>query len=106
MAKMQIKEIKNIDEIRNSEALKIANELQENELLLIFGDGSCSKVSYDYHGLIFNSKTHEPMSRIPIDTHWRPIDVGVRLYNGEVRICRQEYYMNLDYVTAFYRKAS
>ena len=106
MAKMQIREIKDINEIRNSEALKLASGLQENELLLIFGDGSCSKVSYDYHGLIFNSKTHEPMSRIPIDTHWRPIEVGVRLYNGEVRTCRQELYMNLDYVTAFYRKVS
>ena len=106
MAAMQIREIRDINEIRNGEALKIANQLKDNELLLIFGDGSCSKVSYDYCGLVFNSKTNEPMSRIQIDTHWRPIEVGVRLYNGEVRTCRKEFYMDLDYVIAFYRKIS
>lgn len=101
---MQVREVKSLNEIKNVEVLKIAVNMRDDEILLMFGDGSHSIVSSNYNGIIYDNKTTKPVSRIPIDTNWRPINVGIRLYNGEVRYCRSTLFQDLNYITWYYKK--
>ena len=101
---MQVREITNINDIRNEEVFETAKNMKSDEILLMFGDGTYSIVSSKYNGIIYDRKNDAPISRIPIDTNWRPINVGIRLYNGEVRYCRSNLFQNLYYITWYYSK--
>lgn len=101
---MQVREITSLSEIKNIEVLKLATSMKDNEILLMFSDGSHSIISSNYNGIIYNNKTNEPISRIPIDTNWRPINIGIRLYNGEVRYYRSTLFQDLNYITWYYKK--
>lgn len=101
---MQVREIRKLNEIVNPEVLEIAKGIDAEEILLMFSDGSYAVVNSNYSGIIYNTKDNQPISRIPIDTNWRPINVGIRLYNCEVKYCRSTFFQDLDYITWFYIK--
>lgn len=101
---MQVREIRKLDEIISSEVMEIAKNIDTEEILLMFSNGSYAVINSNYNGIIYNIKDKQPISRIPIDTNWRPINVGIRLYNYEVKYCRSTLFQDLDYITWFYTK--
>lgn len=101
---MIVTEIKDVRKITNKKAIELAKNLKDNEILLILNDGNCAIVPKKYNGIIRDSQTNEPISRIPVDTNWRPVSIGLRLYNCEVREYKSLLYGDLSYILSFYQK--
>lgn len=99
---MQIRQIKSLNEIVDHNVLEIVRTIGHDEILLMFTNGTYSIIKSNYNGIIYNIKNNQSVSHIPIDTNWRPISIGIHLYNSEVKYCRSVLYWDLDYIDWFY----
>ena len=97
---MQPIKIKEVDQIKNPEIIKELDSLQDNQIILIFSDGSFSKVSTNYEGFLRDSNNNIINSN-PINMNWRPVWVGIRLFNGDIRTIRQLYFKEVSYITHY-----
>lgn len=98
---MQPVKIKEVGQIRNEEIIKELSCLEDNQVILIFSDGSFTTISDTYEGHLKDNKNGQVISHNPINMNWRPLWVGIRLFNGDMRTIRQLYFQDVKYITHY-----
>lgn len=97
---MQPIKITNVSQIKNPEILHTLESLQDDQVILIFSDGVFTKISDKYEGAL-KTPDNKVITPNPIDMNWRPIWVGPRLFNSEMRLIRRLYFQDVSYITHY-----
>lgn len=98
---MNVTKITNINQIKNQEILNELHRMMDNEIILIFSDGSFTKIDDMLEGKILDIKSGEPVCLNPINMKWRPVWVGMRLYNADIRTMRRMLMTNDNYIMSY-----
>lgn len=75
--------IKSVEEIKNKEVVQELKDLTEGQVILIFTDGTYTKIPEFYEGQLKDINNNEVLTLNPINTYWRPLWVGIRLFNTD-----------------------
>ena len=97
---MQPIKITNVNQIKNPKILDTLESLEDDQVILIFSDGVFTKISDRYEGAL-KTEDSKVINPNPIDMNWRPIWVGPRLFNSEMRLMRQLYFKDVTYITHY-----
>lgn len=92
--------ITDVNEIKNPQLLETTQTLEEGEVVLVFSNGTFTKISDRYEGVI-KTMDDKTISLNPINMNWRPIWVGIRLFNTDMRTMRQLYFQDVTYITHY-----
>lgn len=97
---MQPIKIKSMEEL-NDTLKREVELLSDDEIIVIFSDKTFTKVSKSFEGLLKNSITGEAISLNPINTNWKPIWVGLRLFNAELREIQRTFFKEVTYISYY-----
>lgn len=92
--------ITDVSKITNPELLETTKTLEDDQVILIFSNGTFTKISDRYEGVI-KTMDSKAISPNPINMNWRPVWVGIRLFNTDMRMMRQLYFQDVTYITHY-----
>lgn len=93
--------ITSIENIKNKEILKEVENLKIDQVIIIFADGTYTKIDNHFEGQLKDIITGEIMTLNPIDMNWRPMWIGLRLFNAELRTIKELLFRQVNYISYY-----